>query len=60
MRARLGADRVVYLGSDRMLDEVVGSWARELVGPFADDQSIMRRATEKCQTASPQEIEVFS
>jgi hypothetical protein len=59
MREQLGADRVVYLGSDRMLDEVVGSWARDLVGPDAEDQSIMKRATEKCATASPAEIDAF-
>lgn len=54
-----GADRVVYLGSDRILDAVVGVWARELVGPRADDFSVMARATEQCINAEPQEIDAF-
>lgn len=54
-----GADRVVYLGSDRILDAVVGAWAKELVGPRADDFSVIARATEQCINAEPQEIDAF-
>jgi|SRR5690606_10228873 len=59
MQRTLGADRVLYLGSDRMLDLVVGEWAEELVGPGADDLTIMRRATEKCLNAEPASIDAF-
>lgn len=55
----LAADRVVYLGSDRVLDEVVADWAQELVGPQADDLSVMKRATEHCLTGTPDEIDAF-
>jgi hypothetical protein len=54
-----GADRVVYLGSDRMLNQVVSAWAERLVGPRADDFSVMTRATEHCLKGTPSEIDSF-
>ncbi len=59
MQKDLCADRVLYLGSDRMLDMVVGGWAEELVGPRASDLTLMERATAKCLDATPQEIDAF-
>lgn len=59
MQGQLGADRVLYLGSDRMLDIVVGIWAEALVGPRADDLAVMKRATEKCLEATPEDIDRF-
>jgi hypothetical protein len=59
MQKFLRADRVLYLGSDRVLDLVVGEWAEELVGPGADDLTIMRRATEHCLHAEPATIDAF-
>jgi hypothetical protein len=53
------AERVVYLGADRQLDNVVASWAESLVGPSADDFTIMSRATKACLNASAEEIEAF-
>ena len=53
------AERVVYLGADRQLDALVAAWAEELVGPSADDLSIMRRATQSCLHASSEEIDAF-
>lgn len=59
MQKDLGVDRVLYLGSDRMLDMVVGHWAEELVGPRASDLTLMQRATDKCLDATPAEIDAF-
>lgn len=59
MQKELAADRVLYLGSDRMLDLVVGGWAEDLVGPRADDLAIMQRATKKCLDATPEQIDEF-
>jgi hypothetical protein len=51
LRDALGADRVVYLGEDGALDAVVQSWAVDLVGQPADDQSFFLRATDSCLNA---------
>lgn len=59
MQTDLAADRVLYLGPDRMLDLVVGGWAVELVGPRADDLTVLKRATERCLDATPEEIDLF-
>ncbi len=59
MQNDLRVDRVLYLGSDRMLDLVVGQWAEELVGPRASDLTLMERATEKCLDATPEQIDAF-
>ncbi len=56
---RHGAERVVYLGTDGALDQLVRQWAEELVGPHADDANLMTRATEACLGAGPDEIEAF-
>ena len=53
------AERVVYLGADRQLDNVVAAWAESLVGPNADDFTIMSRATKSCLGASAEEIDAF-
>ena len=59
VRTDLQADRVLYLGADRMLEAVVSSWAEALVGPRADDFTVMERATARCLTAEPSEIDQF-
>lgn len=59
MRAQMSADRILYLGPDRKLDEIVGSWAEQLVGSNAGDDTVMTRITEKCLAASPEEIDEF-
>ncbi len=53
------AERVVYLGADRQLDTVVASWAEQLVGPSADDFTILSRATKQCLSATAAEIDEF-
>lgn len=59
LRTELAADRVLYLGADRMLEGIVGQWAEELVGPRADDFTVMNRATSQCLHAEPEEIDRF-
>src|SRR6186713_3279437 len=53
------AERVVYLGADRQLDTLVASWAEALVGPSADDFTILSRGTRSCLRASSDEIDAF-
>lgn len=59
LRTDLQADRVLYLGADRMLEALVRSWAEALVGPRADDFTVMARATSQCLTADPAAIDQF-
>jgi hypothetical protein len=59
LRDQLHAERVVYLGSDQALDHVVAELARQLVGPEAGDDHLLRRATATCLTGSPQDIDGF-
>ncbi|MBN2192456.1 MAG: hypothetical protein JW751_06535 [Polyangiaceae bacterium] len=54
----LVVDRVVYLGVDGALDEVVRRWAAALVGPDPSETGIWRRA-QRCMSASAAEIEDF-
>lgn len=55
----LGAERVIYLGADAALDEVVRDWAQTLVGPSAEDATLMSRATQACLRAEPAAIISF-
>lgn len=57
MRDIVGAERVMYLGADSALDEVVRQMAEDLVGPDVSDSTLMARATERCLHA--QKIEIF-
>lgn len=59
LRDVIGAERVVYLGADSALDDVVRGEAERLVGPRADDVNLMARATATCLTAEPSEIDEF-
>jgi len=59
LHRELNAERVLYLGADRMLDAVVSAWAEELVGPRADDFSVMARATEHCLHGDATQIDEF-
>src|SRR5690606_39691464 len=59
MQESLGVDRVLYLGYDRVLDLVASEWAEVLVGPGADDLTIMRRDTAQCLHAEPAAIDSF-
>jgi hypothetical protein len=59
LRDKLGAGRVVYLGEDDMLDQVVSGWAVDLVGQPADDASFYLRATDSCLNAGADAIMDF-
>jgi hypothetical protein len=55
----LGADRIVYLGVDGALDEVVQRWAQELVGDDPTDAGMWTRAVRTCAGADPAIIDRF-
>jgi hypothetical protein len=59
LRDVLSVSRVVYLGEDSLLDEVVSSWAVDLVGQPADDASFYLRATDLCLNADAGSILAF-
>jgi len=59
LEAKWKAERVVYLGPDRLLDNVVAGWAQELVGPSAEDFTIMSRATRECLQGTAADIDNF-
>jgi hypothetical protein len=50
------ADRVIYLGDDDALDQVVWCWARDLVGERADDAALFARAAAACASADASQI----
>lgn len=52
-------DRVVYLGTDGLLDHVVSAWAHQLVGDDASDWGLWDRAAIACASAEPDAIEAF-
>jgi hypothetical protein len=53
------ADRVIYLGDDDALDQVVWGWAREIVGDRPDDASLFDRAAQACARADAAHIRHF-
>jgi len=53
------AERVVYLSDDAALDEMVEGWAQRLVGDNAGEEELLGRATERCLSATPDEINGF-
>lgn len=59
LESKWNAERVVYLGPDRLLDNVVAGWAQDLVGPSAEDFTIMSRATRQCLQGTAEEIDSF-
>lgn len=52
-------DRVIYLGKDDALDQVVAAWAQEMVGANPDESLVFDRATRACARATSDEIETF-
>jgi hypothetical protein len=55
----LKVERAVYLGVDGALDEVVGQWARELVGGDPSDDAVWKRAAQQCGAAGSEAIGEF-
>lgn len=56
---RHGADKVIYLGDDDALDQVVWGWARGLVGDDPGDATLFARAADACAKASAEGIRQF-
>jgi hypothetical protein len=59
LRQKAGAERIVYLGTDQKLEEIVLEWARALVGEEASEDGLLARATKRCLSASPYQIDQF-
>lgn len=59
LKQKVGADRIIYLGADQKLGELVDGWARALVGEPATEEALLARATARCATASPYQIDQF-
>lgn len=55
----LEAGRVVYLGIDGALDEVVGEWANQLVRGDPSDDAVWDRAVEHCAEGGHDDIDRF-
>lgn len=52
-------DRVIYLGADDALDNVVSAWAGELVRGDPSEELVFERAIVACASAGPAEIGAF-
>jgi hypothetical protein len=59
LRRKQDAERVVYLGADQSLDQLVQRWAEQLVGEDASEAALCRRATERTAHASAEEIDEY-
>jgi hypothetical protein len=59
LRRQLNADRIVYLGADRALDDLIRRWAVQLVGEDVAEGALCRRATARLAQASPEEIDAY-
>jgi hypothetical protein len=57
--ADLAPDRVIYLGVDGALDQVVHQWAQRLVGEDPTDEGLWSRAADHCPDASWQDLDDF-
>jgi hypothetical protein len=55
----VAVDRAVYLGVDGALDQVIQSWATRLVGGDPGDSALWARATERCLSGTPDEIDAY-
>lgn len=55
----LASDRVVYLGVDSEMTQVVEAWAREIVDGDPSDDAVWARAVRSCCFASAYEIDGF-
>lgn len=53
------ADKVIYLADDGALDQIVASWAAEIIGANPADQPVFERAAERCAEATSDVIDAF-
>ncbi len=54
-----GVERLIYLGADGLLDQVVTAWAQDLVGENATDAALWDRAAATCTETSAPGIMAF-
>jgi hypothetical protein len=53
------AEKVVYVADDGALEQVVVSWASEIVGANPTGEGLFNRAAARCSTAAPADIDHF-
>ena len=53
------AERVIYVGDDGALEQVVVSWASEIVGANPSGDNLFNRAAARCARATPGDIDLF-
>jgi hypothetical protein len=51
--------RVIYLGADIALEDMVALWAESLVGPNPSDEGVWKRALVAAAGGSPDQIDAF-
>jgi hypothetical protein len=52
-------EKVIYLADDDALEQIVASWARDIVGDDMDEHAFFERAAMRCTAASSEEIDEF-
>lgn len=52
-------EKVIYLGNDFALEDIVEAWAESLVGGDPSDRGIWDRAFDVARSGTPAEIDVF-
>jgi len=53
------AEKVIYLADDGALEQIVASWARDIVGDDMDEHAVFERAAMRCAAASSEAIDEF-
>jgi hypothetical protein len=53
------AERVIYVADDGALEQVVVSWASEIVGANPSGEVLFDRAAARCARGTPDEIDTF-
>lgn len=56
---RFAVERVVYVGADDALDQVVANWARDIVGDDPAQATLFSRAAAACAHASADDVHGF-
>lgn len=53
------AEKVIYLADDGALEQVVYSWASEIIGSNPSGEGLFKRAAARCAKAVPDDIDQF-
>jgi len=56
---RFAVERVIYLGADDALDQVVANWARDIIGADPNQATLFSRAAAACAHASADDVHAF-